>query len=175
MAKMPPPAPEGDMEAVIAHNVKVFQLTSGPAYPTDQRILREHVIRDMMYYPAGPARQQAAAFVGNFNDRREQLKTIKAPTVVLHGAEDSIVPVAAERDAAANIPGAEFRIVSGMGHDVPVALVPVVADAIAAAASRAYHTESSLSISGRINKSRAKATRCSRRRLLSTIAVRYAL
>lgn len=141
MAKIPPPAPEGDMEAVIAYNVKVFQLISGPAYPTDERILREHIIRDMMrsYYPAGLARQQAASFVGNFNDRREQLKTIKAPTVVLHGAEDPIVPVAAGRDVAANIPGAELRIVPGMGHDIPVVLVPVVADAIAAAASRAVH------------------------------------
>jgi hypothetical protein len=57
--------------------------------------------------------------------------------VVIHGAEDPIVPVEAGRDVAANIPGAELRIIPGMGHDIPPELVKSVADAITAAASRA--------------------------------------
>ncbi len=62
---------------------------------------------------------------------------IRIPTVVLHGAEDPLVPLEGGQDTAANIPGAELRIVPGMGHDLPPALIATVADAIEAAARRA--------------------------------------
>jgi hypothetical protein len=35
------------------------------------------------------------------------------------------------------LPGAELRVVPGMGHDLPPALFDIVADAILAAAARA--------------------------------------
>ena len=57
--------------------------------------------------------------------------------MVLHGADDPIVPLDAGRDVAATIPGAELRIIAGMGHDLPVPLVTTIADAITAAAARA--------------------------------------
>jgi pimeloyl-ACP methyl ester carboxylesterase len=57
--------------------------------------------------------------------------------VVLHGADDPLVqPVGGEATAAA-IPGAELRIVPGMGHDLPPGLYDTFVDAICAAASRA--------------------------------------
>ena len=59
------------------------------------------------------------------------------PAVVLHGAEDPLVPVEGGRDVAANIPGADLRIIPGMGHDLPVVLVKPIADAIVSAADRA--------------------------------------
>jgi pimeloyl-ACP methyl ester carboxylesterase len=69
-------------------------------------------------------------------DRRPKLKTIKVPTVVVHGAEDPLFSVEGGKDTAANIPGAELRIIPGMGHDLPIPLAKTVADAIASAASR---------------------------------------
>src|SRR5262249_585704 len=89
------------------------------------------------YYPAGEERQGAAALFTGLEDRRAKLKTIKVPTVVLHGAEDPIVPVEAGKDVAANIPGAELRIIPGMGHDLPLARIKNGADAITTAVSRA--------------------------------------
>ncbi len=138
-AKIPPAAPLGDKEAYMARQVKAYQIIGSPGYPTDEKTLREHVARDAQrsYYPVGELRQGAAALVAGLEDRREKLKTIKVPTEVLHGAEDPIVPVAGGEDTAANIPGAVLRIIPGMGHDVPAALVKIVADAITAAASRA--------------------------------------
>lgn len=82
-------------------------------------------------------RQGAASLFTALEDRRAKLKSIQAPTVVVHGAEDPIVPVEAGRDVAASIPGAELRIIPGMGHDIPVALVEKFVDAITTAASRA--------------------------------------
>jgi pimeloyl-ACP methyl ester carboxylesterase len=92
------------------------------------------------YYPAGLKRQNAVAALGYYEDRRAKLRTIKVPTVVLHGADDPLMPVEGGKDTAANIPGAELRIVPGMGHDIPIALVSTFADAITRAASRASGT-----------------------------------
>ena len=80
-----------------------------------------------------------AAFVadGGTTDRRPKVKTIKAPTVVFQNADDPSALVTDGQDAAANIPGAELRIVAGLGHDIPLGLVQESADAITAAASRA--------------------------------------
>src|SRR5262245_47065443 len=139
LAKIPPPAPVGDRQAYIEQRIKVFQLIGSPRAPIDATILREWVTRDVerSYYPAGEARQAAAALHASYEDRRPKLKTIKVPTVVVHGEDDPIIPVEASRDVAANIPGAEFRLLPGLGHIFPPAMVKDVADAITAAASRA--------------------------------------
>lgn len=134
---MSPAAPEGDWEAIAARGIKAWNTIGSPGYRTDEKTLREWTLRDARrsFYPVGVARQMAA-IVAN-GDRREKLKNIAVPTVVLHGADDPLVPVEGGRDTAASIPGAELRVVPGMGHDFPLALVGTFADAIAAAASRA--------------------------------------
>ena len=86
------------------------------------------------YYPAGYARQIAAATMSG--DRREKIRRIQAPTIVVHGAADPLVPLAAGRDTADNIPGAELLVIPGMGHDLPPPLFDVFADAIDSAAKR---------------------------------------
>ena len=132
----PAPAPD-DIEAIVARGINTWKVIGSPGYPTDDQQLRQWVMRDAKrsYYPQGVTRQ-FAAIVAN-GDRRPKLKNIKAPTVVLHGADDPLVPVAGGKDTADNIPGAELRVIPGMGHDFPLGLVPVFADAIEAAARRA--------------------------------------
>lgn len=134
---MAPAASAGDLEAIVARGMKAWSTIGSPGYRTDEKTLREWVLRDARrsFYPVGTARQMAA-IVAN-GDRREKLKNIAVPAVVLHGADDPLVPVEGGKDTAASIPGAELRIVPGMGHDFPTALVQVFADAITAAAARA--------------------------------------
>ena len=138
---MSPAAPAGDWEAIVARGIKAWKTIGSPGYPTDDKILREWVLRDAKrsFYPVGPARQMTA-FAAN-GDRREKLNGVNLPAVVLHGADDPLVPVEGGRDTAASIAGAELRIVPGMGHDFPVSLVGTFADAITAAASRARTSE----------------------------------
>lgn len=134
---MAPAASADDLEAIVARGMKAWSTIGSPGYRTDEKTLREWVLRDARrsFYPVGTARQMAA-IVAN-GDRREKLKNIAVPAVVLHGADDPLVPVEGGKDTAASIPGAELRIVPGMGHDFPTALVQVFADAITAAAARA--------------------------------------
>jgi pimeloyl-ACP methyl ester carboxylesterase len=130
--------PQGaDLDTLVAFGVDAARVIGSPGFPADEERLRARVAADIerSNYPAGFARQMAAIYADG--DRRDRLKRIVAPTLVLHGTDDPLVPVEAGRDTAANIAGAELLEIPGMGHDVPVALVDRIADAIAGVAQRA--------------------------------------
>jgi len=52
------------------------------------------------------------------------------PTLVLHGEDDPLIPVAAGHDTAAHIRGARLRTIPGWGHDLPLALIDDLAGEI---------------------------------------------
>ncbi len=125
------PANAADPESVIDHLVEMFGVIGSPAYPTTTAELRQRLGRSVRraYEPAGTARQLLAIIAAG--DRRKLLRTIAAPTLVIHGASDPLVPIAAGRDTAQNIPGAALLVIDGMGHDLPLALLPRLVEAIA--------------------------------------------
>jgi pimeloyl-ACP methyl ester carboxylesterase len=125
------PADPKDPESVIDYMVQMFGVIGSPAYPATPDELRDRLGRSIRraYTPAGTARQLLAIIASG--DRRKLLRTITAPTLVIHGAADPLVPLAAGRDTAQNIPGAELLVIEGMGHDFPEALMPRLAQAIA--------------------------------------------
>jgi len=63
--------------------------------------------------------------------RAELLRTIRVPTLVIHGVDDPLIPIEAGMDTAKRIPGAELRLIPGMGHDVAPGLIPTLVEAIA--------------------------------------------
>ena len=133
----PPPDPAADFELFVAHGVKNARIIGSPAYPWDEAELRERVISEYRraFNPAGVGRQMAA--IRADGDRTERLRRLDVPAVVLHGAADPLLkPIGGERTAEA-IPGAELRIIEGMGHDLPPGLHDTFIDAIVAAAGRA--------------------------------------
>ena len=148
--ELPPAKPEAmavltnrpasdDLQALIDSGVKASRVIGSPGYPADEKVLRENTAADLRRsnYPAGFVRQMAAVMISG--DRRPELKKISAPTLVIHGIDDPLVPVQAGRDTAANIKNAELLEIPGMGHDLPVALYARIADAIDGIAMRASH------------------------------------
>ena len=129
--------PEGaDLDALVEHGMKAARVVGSPGFPFDEADQRARLRADIerSTYPVGFARQMAAVMADG--DRRERLKTITAPTVVLHGADDPLVPVQGGEDTAASIPGAELRIIPGMGHDLPPGVHDATIEAILAAVAR---------------------------------------
>ncbi|NOX74130.1 MAG: alpha/beta fold hydrolase, partial [Alphaproteobacteria bacterium] len=61
-------------------------------------------------------------------DRREMLKTVDLPCLVIHGAVDTLIPPDAGRKIAALIPNAKLEIIDGMGHVITPLLAPVIVD-----------------------------------------------
>ena len=57
-----------------------------------------------------------------FRSVTDLIKTISVPTLVVHGADDLLIPPEAGRETAELIPGASFELIEGMGHDTPPAL-----------------------------------------------------
>jgi pimeloyl-ACP methyl ester carboxylesterase len=120
-----------DEAVLVEHGVKIGKTIGSPGYPADEARLRANATRDLRrsFYPAGMPRQLAAIIADGC--RRARLAQVKAPTLVIHGEGDPLVPVECGRDTAAHIPGAKLKIIPGMGHDLPLALVDEIADAIA--------------------------------------------
>lgn len=136
------PDPLTDFEAYLDHAVKGAVVVGSPGFPPDLEETRLRIKNDFnrSYSPAGFQRQYAAAAASP--DRRPKLANIKAPTVVIHGAEDPLVPLAGGQDTAASIPGAELVVIDGMGHDFPPALFDTIVDGIMKAVTRAQGARS---------------------------------
>lgn len=123
--------PEGTArEQLIAHGMKLRTVISGPGYPTDPATMRALVERniDRRYYPPGAARQYLAIMASG--PRVDLLKTVRVPTLVLHGEDDPLLPVECGRDVAALVPGAKIETFPGWGHDVPEQMVPKLVSSI---------------------------------------------
>lgn len=117
--------PEGPArEQLVAHGIKLRSVIGSPGYPTDPATMRALVERniDRRYYPPGAARQYLAIMVSG--PRVDLLKTVKVPTLVLHGDDDPLLPVECGRDVASLVPGAKIETFPGWGHDVPEQMVP---------------------------------------------------
>jgi len=117
-------------EAIIDHVVELFSVIGSPGYPTDRREMRSRISGwvERAYDPKATIRQLLAVVVTG--DRRPLLNTITVPTLVIHGADDPLVPLEEGRDTARNVRGATLLVIDGMGHDLPNALVPRLVDAI---------------------------------------------
>ena len=123
-------------DAVARHLQRVFELIGSPAYRDEPAQVYARLLASVQrsYRPAGTARQLLA--IAADGDRTPLLARITAPTRVIHGEADPLVPVAAGHDLARRIGGAQADFIAGMGHDLPSALLQRFADGVAANAAR---------------------------------------
>ena len=71
---------------------------------------------DYLRYGATPGMLEALLRMNKDIDIRHVLPAVRVPTLVLHGADDEIVPAEAARHMAGRIPGARFIELPGVGH-----------------------------------------------------------
>ena len=121
---------------VIAQLMSVLEVIGSPAYRPDAQDVRQrlrHALR-RAYRPAGTLRQLVA--IAADGDRSPGLGGLRIPCHVIHGTADPLVPVAGGIDLAAKIGGATRDLIDGMGHDLPLPLLPRFAAGIVQAAAR---------------------------------------
>jgi pimeloyl-ACP methyl ester carboxylesterase len=130
------PPPVG-REAYLQQTMETVRLIRSPGFPPDEEA--SQAMLELTWdrgVAAGGLGRQLGAILASGN-RTKALRTIKAPTVVVHGAADRLVRPSGGRATARAIPGAELVTVEGMGHDLPAGAWPQVLDAISRAVARA--------------------------------------
>ncbi|WP_158816354.1 alpha/beta fold hydrolase [Methylocapsa sp. S129] len=124
MAALVTPPASTRRDDLIESAVRTWRVIGSPGYPrtdTEIRKLAEEEVDRTPYEPTGFARQMAAIIAAP--PRNEILKGVRAPTLVIHGADDPLLPVAGGEDTAASIPGAELIVIPGAGHEFPDSLI----------------------------------------------------
>lgn len=128
--------PVQSREEIMERQVEALKIFGGKG-PQDWDEVRAMAARQYDRDPdrTGSARQLVAVVTSG--DRTADLARVTAPTVVIHGVDDTLVfPEAGEATAKA-IPGAHLVLIDGMGHDFPRAQWSKVIAAIVENARRA--------------------------------------
>lgn len=155
------PAPV-DREGYAEHAVKVWRTIGSPGLLFDEERIRERGRRafDRGLYPKGLVRQLTAMMADG--SRRERLRGVVAPTLVIHGEADPLIPMAGGQDTARCIAGARLVTLPDMGHDLPRPLWPRLVDEID---HHVRSTEGSATMSPDIQTTAAHAAGARHRRL----------
>jgi pimeloyl-ACP methyl ester carboxylesterase len=129
--------PAQKLENILDHYVSLYGVIGSPGYPAPPEVLRQRIAVGVKrsYRPQAVLRQLVA--IAADSHRAERLPRITAPTLVIHGEHDPLIPVAAAHDLARRIPGARLEIIPGWGHDLPEPLWPRLAAEVAVTAARA--------------------------------------
>ena len=113
-----------DIDALARHLADTLTIIGSRRLERDPDELfaycRAHVTRASN--PPGFVRQLVA--IAASGPRSALLPTIAAPTLVIHGDDDPLVPIAGGRHVARLIPGARIEVIQDLGHDLPSVLMP---------------------------------------------------
>lgn len=133
----PPPTTKEEFITRFGQTWKVLRAGS---FPLDEAKDLERAERTYArgLNPAGVGRQLRAILASG--NRKDRLRTVKAPTLVIHGTVDPLVRVDAGKDTAASVPGAKLLLIDGMGHALPIPMWPAIINAIADHAHGATRT-----------------------------------
>ena len=123
----PPPATKEEYFARFAQTWKVLRNGS---FPEDEALdpARARRTYERGLNPPGVGRQLRAILASG--SRKARLRSVKAPTLVIHGTVDPLVNPEGGKDTAASIPGAKLVMIEGMGHALPIPMWPEIIDAI---------------------------------------------
>jgi pimeloyl-ACP methyl ester carboxylesterase len=127
MLMAPPPATKEEYLERFAQTWKILRVGRFPEDEARDRSRAERCFSRGLN-PAGVGRQLRAILASG--NRKERLRNVKAPTLVIHGTVDPLVHPMGGKDTAASIPGANLLMIDGMGHAIPLPMWPQIIGAI---------------------------------------------
>lgn len=127
-----PRNPEGTREGAAKEAITKAQIIGSACYPRTETDIRNEALHyyDRSFSPQGNGRQLLAS-IASADKRVPRLCNITAPTLVLHGLDDPLVPYQCGEDIQATIPNAQIELYAGMAHEFSAELVPQIAQRIA--------------------------------------------
>jgi pimeloyl-ACP methyl ester carboxylesterase len=141
----PSSLPEGDptQPPPLELQLQFWKMLAGSRFPFDEQCYRElyqegFVVRQG-YNPHCLTHHFAA--IQYSGSRMSELNRITAPTLVVHGTEDPLIPEAHAAVYAQQIPNATYLSLDGVGHEMPEGISPTVLDAIFDVFSKASNSE----------------------------------
>ncbi len=134
-----PRNPAGTREGAMEDALATAAINGSPGFSRNEDAIKQKAaaLYDRAFYPAGSSRHLLAS-IASADGRVEHLPSITAPTLVIHGKEDPLVPVAAGQDLADTVPNTDMLVIAGMAHDYPDAACGRIASAITANTARAH-------------------------------------
>jgi pimeloyl-ACP methyl ester carboxylesterase len=128
-----------DRAGFVERAVELARTLHGSGFPFDEDSVRRLAARSWDRTrghsgSAGAHRQLAAIWAAP--DRTAALGRLRAPTLVIHGDADPLIPIDAGRATARAIPEATLWIIPGLGHELPRELERPLVDALAHHARR---------------------------------------
>lgn len=115
-------------DTIVEHKLQFQNLVASPGFPTpesEQRLLAAQAF-DRAYRPGGVLRQtQAIIATGSIE---KLLDNVRAPTQIIHGDADTMLPLKCGQRSADCIRDARLEVIPGMGHDLPAQLLSPLAE-----------------------------------------------
>ena len=123
----PPPASK---EEYFARYAQTWKILRGGSFPEEEALDPARAARtwERGLNPPGVGRQLRAILASG--NRKERLRSVRVPTLVIHGTVDPLVRPEGGMDTAASIPGAKLVLIDGMGHALPMRMWPQIIGAI---------------------------------------------
>jgi pimeloyl-ACP methyl ester carboxylesterase len=124
-------------DSYVQASAATWKLIGSPGFPPVDGAVEKRAgdTYDRGVSASGVMRQMLAVLTQPNRGRR--LRSVRVPTLVIHGLADKMVHPSGGRATAAAIPGAELLLVDGMGHDMPPALFETFVEGIRRTADRA--------------------------------------
>ena len=108
--------------------VEVYKQLTGSRFPFDEQDFRTR-LEPIIAHGNNPFALHGAA-IGASPDRSSRLNEINIPTLVIHGTEDSILPLDHGIALADGIKNSKTMIMEGVGHEIPEQLYSEIINAI---------------------------------------------
>jgi pimeloyl-ACP methyl ester carboxylesterase len=118
-----------DADSVVEYLVAYSRMLAGAARPFDEAAVRELARRDVERARDVSAAQNHGALADG-QRLRGPLRAITAPTLVIHGGDDPMFPLAHGEALAEEIPGARLLVLPAAGHGVERADWETIVDAV---------------------------------------------
>ena len=132
MALLTQPAPslQEDTVGFLNHRLQFAKRIASPGYPFDEVAQRTIILEEANRANDPTAFSRQLAAIVATGDLRPMLARIVTPTLVIHGTDDPLIPLACGQDTAATISNATFMPIEGMGHDIPLELHHLIIQAL---------------------------------------------